>query len=162
MVSVYKTKWVTKKEKINIASKFWANLQPGVQMRCMHGHRIWKTGWKTSHKSTLYQSFKQTYTLEYRWDVCIVTVYDIWNKMSHKSTLHQNFELTYILEYRWDACMVTIYEAKWVTSQHCIKILSKLTGWSIDEMHAWSPYMKQNESQVNTASKFWANLQAGV
>ena len=25
------------------------------------------------------------------------------------------------------------------------QILSKLTGWSIDEMHAWLPYMKQKD-----------------
>ena len=53
--------------------------------------------------------------------------------------------------------MVTVYEkqdGKQVINIHCIKVLSKLTRWSIDEMHAWSPYMKQNESQINTASKF--------
>ena len=63
-------------------------------------------------------------------------------KQKDKLTLHQNFEQTYRLEYSRDACMVTVYERKQVINQHCIKILSKLTDWSIVEMHAWSPYMK--------------------
>ena len=29
-------------------------------------------------------------------------------------------------------------------------------------MHAWPPYMKQNDSKINIVSKFVANLQAGV
>ena len=49
--------------------------------------------------------------------------------------------------------MVTIYEQKdrkQVINQQCIKVLSKLTGWSIDEMHAWPPYMKQRDRKRST------------
>ena len=38
--------------------------------------------------------------------------------------------------------MVTIYERNKSTLH---QILSKLTCWSIDEMHAWLPYMKQKD-----------------
>ena len=44
--------------------------------------------------------------------------------------------------------MVTVYEAKGkidVINQRCTNVSSKLTSWSIDEMHAWSPYMKQKD-----------------
>ena len=53
-------------------------------------------------------------------------------------------------------------DRKQVIKSTCVKICSKLTDWSIDEVHAWPPYTKQNESQINTASKFRANLLAGV
>ena len=46
-------------------------------------------------------------------------------------------------------CMVTIYYYE--TKNHKINTLYLyiLTNWSIDEMHAWSPYMKQkNRKQV--------------
>ena len=47
--------------------------------------------------------------------------------------------------------MVTVYEQRIEKKQKdshtstLHKILSKLTAWSIDEMHAWSQYMKQKD-----------------
>ena len=62
---------------------------------------------------------------------------------------HWKVVQTYRLEYRWDTRMVTIiYEEKdrkEFKNQICIKILNKFTCWSMDEMHAWWPYMKQKD-----------------